>query len=369
MEQKQKILVVDDNEENLSVLGNQLISKGYQVLFAESGEIALKAVERKQPDLILLDVSMPGMSGYEVCERLKAKSETAHIPVIFLTAHAETQDIVKGFSLGAIDYVTKPFNKQELLSRVQTHLELKHARKQLELQNNELKENLSTKNKFFSIIAHDLKNPFNSLLGLSKIMSESIEQKDWDQVKEIAGYINQTTQQSYKLLTNLLEWSRLQMGNIQFNPTKFSLKQLIDETVQLNEASYSEKRITVTTDVEETLELTADWQMLQAIVRNLLSNAIKFTKQGQAVYISATRNNNTVEISIKDKGIGIAEKDIEKLFKIESGFSRRGTNNEKGTGLGLLLCKEFVEKHNGKIWVESEVGKGSDFKFTIIEEQ
>lgn len=361
---KERILIVDDNEENLSVLGNFLISKNYNVQFAETGEAALKTIERKVPDLILLDISMPGISGYEVCEILKKDDATAEIPIIFITAMSETKDVVKGFELGAVDYVTKPFNQAELLSRVKTHLELEHTKKALEQKNRELTQANATKDKFFRIIAHDLKSPFNSIFGVSELLEENINEYSRDEIQELISMISRTGQSTFKLLENLLEWSRSQTGQIKFKPEKVDTETIIQNAISQAESAAKMKNISVDY-TNQTEEIFADENMIVTVLRNLINNSVKFTEEGGQIHIKTSNTNNEVLFEVSDTGIGMTQETISKLFKMGEKIGSLGTNNETGTGLGLILCKEFVEKHGGKIWAESEANKGSQFYFTL----
>ena len=206
-----KILIVDDVPKNIQLAGSILQRQDYNIFFANNGETALNLAQTNAFDLILLDIMMPGMDGFEVCEQLKKDPNTREIPVIFLTAKTDTESTIKGFDIGAVDYVTKPFNEKELLARVRTHLELRAARESL-------REANVTKDKFFSIIAHDMKNPFNALLGLSKLLLNNFDVFDEDKKKYFIQNIYQSSDQGYKLLENLLDWSRMQTGKMVCQP-------------------------------------------------------------------------------------------------------------------------------------------------------
>jgi len=223
----------------------------------------------------------------------------------------------------------------------------------------------STKNKFFSIIAHDLKNPFNSILGFSELLLSNIYEYENDKIEKFVKTINSSSRNAYELLENLLVWARSQSGNIEFNPTVNKLSSIIKENVSLIESQSAKKEIKVFTEINDNYSMFCDRNMISTVVRNLLTNALKFTKPSGQISVLTKQIDNGYEITISDTGIGISPENIQKLFKIDSKFQTQGTADEKGTGLGLILCKEFVEKHGGKIWVESELGKGSDFKFTM----
>ena len=231
--------------------------------------------------------------------------------------------------------------------------------------NKSLQHTNSTKDKFFSIIAHDLKGPFNSILGFSELLSEQIKEKDLDGIENYADVIHKSSQNALSLLTNLLEWSRSQTGRMEFIPEYIELNSLIDENLALLDFQARQKSISIKKSTPKIITLKADKSMLSTILRNLISNAIKFTNINGEIVIKAEKSDNQTIISVKDNGIGLTNEEINKLFKLEESFSNNGTQNEKGTGLGLLLCKEFVDKHEGKIWVESNKGLGSTFYFTL----
>lgn len=232
-------------------------------------------------------------------------------------------------------------------------------------QNQSLTEFNATKDKFFSIISHDLRNPFSSILGFSKMLTEDIHKFDKEKIQQLVQHINNSSLQTYNLLENLLEWSRSQSGVIRFNRVIYNLASLIDETIELSKAAAANKDISIEINLDKSLVVCVDKDMFNTVIRNLLSNAIKYTNQYGMVKVMASLQDTNVLVSVSDSGVGISQSIITKIFNITEKTSEPGTNREKGSGLGLLLCKEFVEKHGGKIWVESEVGAGSKFQFTI----
>lgn len=243
--------------------------------------------------------------------------------------------------------------------------ERKMAEFQLQKYSQELQELNATKDKFFSIIAHDLKSPFNSITGLSELIKNEAKFMDVETIEQFAGVIHSTSANTFKLLENLLEWASIQQSKIAFQPESLILRKIAGEVIDLSFEKASSKKIEVINDIPEGMIIIADKNMLKTVLRNLLSNALKFTPTNGQVRISAISEDKQIEIQVIDNGVGIKPEDLEKIFKIDSNYSQRGTENEKGTGIGLMLCKEFVEKHGGKIWVESEEGKGSTFAFTI----
>ena len=244
----------------------------------------------------------------------------------------------------------------------------KLAEEEIKLKNKELVKINAEKDKFFSIIAHDLRSPFSGLLGLSQIMAEELPNMTMIQLQEIAVTIRNSATNLFRLLDNLLHWTRMQQGLIPFNPEKIQLSSIITESMAIVLESAKNKKIEISYNMPEDLTVYADSNILQTVIRNLASNAVKFTpKEGKITISAKETDDKNVEISVKDTGIGMSQTMIDNLFLIDVQTNRKGTEGEPSTGLGLLLCKEFIEKHGGKLRVESEVGKGSVFSFTIPE--
>jgi len=549
MNNKGSILVVEDTHETLVYLTRILQDEGYTVYPADSGELALASLGKIKLDLILLDVILPGMDGIEVCRRLKTFENYATIPVIFLSAISKPTERVEGLQLGAIDYITKPFNKDELLIKVKTHLEIfrlnttlklqteqikhyneqlldfnhtleekvrkrteeleqknkeyiqlneeltyakiaaeqseerlrtayhyarslleasldpmvtinadgkitdantateyatgttrenligtdfsdyftepekarsgyqqafeqgyvidypltmrstssklidvlynasvyhdnqgktlglfaaarditerKQAEEQLKTNEAKLKELNTDKDRFISILAHDLKSPFNSILGFLRLLLKNIRKYDLDKIEQQIGFINSSTQSVYNLLEDLLMWARSQSGKLPFEPQILSFENTCRAIIENMRVIAHSKEISINYFVVDKINLYADKNMLHTILNNLITNAIKFTNQGGMINIFAEESETQVTITISDNGIGMQPEIIPTLFDITKMHTTVGTADEKGTGLGLLLCKEFVEKHGGRIWAESDLGYGSDFKFTV----
>lgn len=241
----------------------------------------------------------------------------------------------------------------------------RNAEVQLHKYSEELKEINATKDKYFSIIAHDLKSPFNSIIGLSDIIKNEAGDLEVSAISQYGSIINSTALNTYRLLENLLDWARIQQSKMPFQPVSLVLKTITNEVIALMIEKANSKMIAVINFIPDHTIITADKNMLGTILRNLLSNALKFTNQNGKIEFKAIERESEIEISVADTGIGINTDDLDKIFKTGSNYTKKGTQNEKGTGLGLLLCKEFVEKHKGKIWVESIEGKGSIFTFTL----
>lgn len=248
----------------------------------------------------------------------------------------------------------------ENLKQINTSLELK-----IELRNSKLLEIISTNGKFLSIIAHDLRSPFSSIIGILELLKLSLKEFNKDEIEEYINVIYNSANNTLVLLDNLLEWALAQNVEKTFKPVIINLSDLIHEEIESLKTSAQQKQITMVQAIEPKLSATADLQMIKTILRNLIGNAIKFTNRYGKIIISASSNNKLVEVAISDNGIGISDQDKKKLFQVEELHSTKGTHNEKGTGWGLLLCKEFVELHGGNLLLESESGKGSRFAFTL----
>lgn len=229
----------------------------------------------------------------------------------------------------------------------------------------QLREALASRDKFMSIISHDLKSPFNSLMGFSALLMDGSKNREGEKIEKYARLIYETSQNTYNLLLNLLDWSRFQTGRMACKPETLNVHKLVLDALSVLESQAVAKSIKISTRLDEGLSIEADYQMLSAVLRNLISNAIKFTHNGGFVHVEVDLNEKGVRFSVSDNGVGIKADDFVQLFRVDSNFSLAGTNNERGTGLGLSLSKEFVEKHHGRIWVESEWGKGSTFIFTL----
>ncbi|MFP4425727.1 MAG: response regulator [Spirochaetaceae bacterium] len=351
------ILVVDDNPANLGVLYQFLSRSGYRVLASQDGESALEMAEREQPDLILMDVMLPGEDGFAVCRRLQEKPKTENIPVIFVTALTQVEDKLAGFEAGGVDYITKPFQREEVLARIGAHLTIKKQAEELTRAN-------ASKDRFFSILAHDLRGPFGGLLNATELLATSAEAMTPSQIRDMAHSVHGSARQTYELLEKLLEWSRLQNNTIRPEPSEFDLALAVRETAEIYETSLAEKSITLQLDLRET-EIRADRYMFETTIRNLLNNAIKFTPDGGTIRVESDLVDGRARVGVIDTGMGMDEETVEHLFDVGRSSRREGSRGETGSGLGLLLVSEYVEKNQGTIEVRSEEGKGSSFLFTV----
>lgn len=358
---KDRILVVDDDPHNLRVIVGYLKEYRdiYQVLQATNGKIACQVAKKVLPDLIIMDWEMPVMNGIEAIKELKNDEQTKNIPVIMATALTASEKLQEALETGAVDYIRKPVEKVELIARIDSILKLSKSYK-------EIKEINLTKDKLFSIIAHDLKSPFSTIIGFSNLLrSNYYTYSDTERI-DFLDLLSKSAERGYNLLDNLLKWGRLQTGRMIYSPVNMKVASVIDINIELLSIPAIKKKINLTSSILDNQDtILADENMLHTIVRNLISNAIKFTHEEGQINVAAVRKNNYIEISVTDSGVGISEENINKLFKIEHNNSTHGTADEIGTGLGLVLCKEFVEKIGGTINVESEINKGSKFFFTV----
>lgn len=353
----QTLLLVDDHPDILKALVTFLEKLGFDIIIARNGEEAIERATHVMPDLILLDVIMPGINGFETCRRLKTNERTHEIPIIFMTALSETVNKVKGFEMGGVDYVTKPLQYEEVLARINAHLLIRTQQRQLQELN-------ASKDKFFSIIAHELKSPVAGFLELAHLL-ESIERLKPEQIQRLTRQFRQSAEHLLTLLENLLTWSRLQHGLIECHPDWVPIRKIVERNCHLLNSTACQKQITLTVMVPESIGAYVDLNMIDTVIRNVLSNAIKFTKPEGTITITARPEGNLIRISVTDTGIGIPAEKLTELFRIDARTQREGTAGERGTGLGLLLCKEFVEKHGGTIMMESQEGQGSTLSFTV----
>lgn len=347
------ILIVDDNVKNLQLTASLLKDNGYLISLAQDAEAALIQLNELIPDLILLDVMMPGTDGFELCKIIKKKEKLCDIPVIFLTAKTETADLAEGFKAGGVDYITKPFNRDELLIRVKNHIELASSRKKI------VEMNLM-RDKLYSVIAHDIRSPISSIsLTLSAIASGYLDPASED-FKNILIDLEKTANETNILLDNLLEFTRQQHQNASISPRHSAVYPVIMESVQLLKGNAEKKNITVNCDIPYEIVAYFDEVTMYAVFRNIIFNAIKFTPENGSVRIVAQLENDDVVIRISDTGIGISDEVLKKIFVKNEHFTSPGTNMEQGSGLGLYIVKDFINKNRGRLEIHSTPGKGTD---------
>lgn len=387
---KQVILCVDDEDIILEALQEQLDStfgEEYIIETSDSGEDALEFFEEmtsegKQIPVIISDYIMPGMKGDELLKKIHKISPDSL--KILLTGQASIEGISNAINNAQLyRYIAKPWDKDDLVLTVKEaiksflqNIKIEKQNKELLILNASLEEKVvqrtkelrianASKDKFFSIIAHDLKSPFNALMGLSEIIIDNWDDmSDYDKIDFIKN-IHTSSKNTFNLLQNLLEWSRAQTGRVQVNATNFSPYRIIHENVNVLYQHADNKNITLKISVPEKHMCFADENMMSTVFRNLISNSIKFTNKEGLIEISVLVKDNFLQFCIADNGIGMSEKTVNNLFNITEKVQRSGTANETGTGLGLFLCKEFIEKNGGTIFVESTPDVGSKFFFTI----
>lgn len=359
MEEKSPlVLTVDDQPANLQVIGHTLSNAGYRLSMAASGKKAIEIARKTRPDLILLDVMMPEMSGYEVCEELKKIPETEHIPVIFLTARGDQESIAEGFKRGGVDYIVKPYQNQELLARVKTHITLQK-------QAGELEELNLAKSRLLSVLGHDLKNSVSGFLGATEILMEEVETMDIEEMKKIFQLLNKTASVTSKILLDLLEWAKLMNSSQVVLNASVSVREVFEDVREELDENLRKKEINLSIDVGDMRNALSDKRILTTIVRNLVSNAVKFTPRGGEIRCRGYELDESCFLQVQDSGVGMNEETIERILKSRGFISTRGTEDEKGTGLGLVLSREFLEKSGGKLNIESRLNEGSTFTIEI----
>ncbi|MBI5220026.1 MAG: response regulator [Bacteroidia bacterium] len=419
---KANILIIDDDRNKLDSLEFILKAMDQNIIKCKSGIEGLRAMLANEIAVILLDVNMPEMDGFETAKLIRSRYKTTNIPIIFITSFKKEEiDVFKGYSLGAIDYIFFPLNEEILLFKVKAFIDLYNAAIQIKQQSWEIKQMNSSllrsnieksdlinklskanevlsnevtqrkiaeqtikeqnnellktkqylyelnacKDKFFSIIAHDLKNPFAGILSSCDLLLRRLSTYDTEKIKNKIQMIGSSAKQGCELLGNLLEWSRSQTGNIQFSPKEVNLNQIAETSIRMVKQQANDKNIKIHNHLQDDLLIKADENLLNTVFRNLLTNAIKFTPESGEVTINSMQTENFYEISVADTGIGMPAEIQEQLFRIDSKITSRGTSGEPGTGLGLILCKEFIEMHGGRILAVSEEGKGSEFVFSL----
>lgn len=375
------ILLVDDQPDNLRLLSALLSERGYQPRGVINGTMAIKAAKSSQPDLILLDILMPEMDGYETCELLKADPKTREIPIIFISAKDETIDKVRAFGLGALDYITKPFHVDEVLARIENHLSLRKLQKQLKEQNllfqqeiyirqqaeealqkanQELAQSNAELEQFAYVTSHDLQAPLATITTYAELLEQRYENQLDTEANQYIEYIVNGCLRMQKLIEDLLEYSRVSKNIKRFYPVDLNSIMAIvcsnlESTIRKNQATIVERNLPT---------VIGDSYQLVQLFQNLIDNAIKYRREEPPkIEISVESREKEYLFAVKDNGIGIDAKSFERIFQI---FQRLHTPEEySGTGIGLAICQKIVELHGGRIWVESQLGEGTTFYFTI----
>lgn len=359
------ILVVDDVVSNVLLLKILLTKENFKVLTANNGYTCIEIAQNNHPDLILLDVMMPDINGFETAEKLKSDPATADIPIIFLTALNAPSDLVKGFQVGANDFLTKPFNKEELVMRVMRQIQLVFAKRIIESQNAELKRTISNRDKMYSVIAHDLRSPMASIrMVLNLLVSTISSELIGEELFSLLDKANKESEETHDLLDNLLKWTKSQTGRINVVHQNFDISDVLIGIEDIFSLIAENKKQKINFDKQTgSIMVRADKDMLNTVLRNFMSNAIKFTPEGKDIDILVDKQDKFVKVSIRDHGVGISPERIATLFS--AGQTTYGTNNEEGSGLGLQLCQDFARKNGGDVMVESVLGEGSTFSVFV----
>ncbi len=360
-----KILIVDDVVSNVLLLKILLTNEKFQVCTANNGKACIEVTKRDKPDLILLDVMMPEMNGFDTAVVLKQDPETKDIPIIFLTALNSPSDLVHGFQVGGNDFLTKPFNKEELLMRVMHQIQLVEAKRIIVRQNEELRRTINNRDKMYSVIAHDLRSPMASIrmvlnLAVNVVSRETVG----DEIFELLDKANRESEETHDLLDNLLKWTKSQTGRLNVVYQDVELDDVVPGVVDIFRMIAEMKKIDLKyVPAQEKLVVHADNDMIKTVIRNFISNAIKFTPEGKSIEVYYEREGDFARISVCDHGVGIAADRVDSIF--HKGETTYGTGGEEGSGLGLQLCQDFARKNGGDAYVESVEGEGSIFSFTI----
>jgi len=358
----------------LLLLSVQLSKEKYNIGTALSAEEALTMIECQMPDLIILDIMMPRMDGFEMARRVKAMPEPySDIPIIFLTALDETESIVKGFEVGGSDYITKAFNNDEMLMRVKHQISLVAAKRVIAQKTEDLRNSILSRDKLYSVIAHDLRSPMGSIKMMLNMLVVAVDHEQiGGDMYEMLSMVNKSVEDTFTLLDNLLKWSKSQIGRLNVVRQNMDMVVLCRGLIEVFEKMGEFKQIRFFLDAPESCEVYVDRDMIKSVLRNLLSNSLKFSNKGGEIILhvkdSVPEEGGFAVISVEDFGCGISEEGQSKLLKLESHYSTFGTGNEEGSGLGLLLCQDFVTKNSGRLWFTSQKGVGTTFNFSLPKE-
>lgn len=364
-----RVLAVDDIPTNVLLLKMMLEQSGLQVFTAEDSEEAIVQLEKEKPDLILLDVLMPGIDGFQLATQLKENPEYREIPIIFLTALNTPTDVVKGFQLGGDDYITKPFNKEELLARVRHQLTLLEAKRTIQRQTIELERTIAGRDALYAVIAHDLRMPMSTMKMILNVLAIQMKEdkKISTEIIESIQNANEISEQLFRLLDNLLKWTKSQQGKLKAIPQPFCLANLAAAEVETASILAAPKNISIrlTSSAIEETEVHVDIDMIKTVMRNLISNAIKYSYRDSEIDLVVESDKDNILFKVIDRGCGVSEEDQYKLLNIATHFTTFGTEHESGSGLGLLLVNEFLKLNNGSLFFQSKEKEGSTFGFVL----
>lgn len=373
------ILIIEDSKTFADYMSGVLFKENYKTTIALTGKESLNFLKNFSYHLILLDMELPDCSGIDILKSIRKTHNQTELPVIFVSATTDEHKIIEALEFGANDFISKPFSEITLKIKIKNLLQLHYSSLQLaenlkvqeelnaRLQKfaNELGQANKEKDLFLTVLAHDLKNPFNALLGFSDLLLKNLHAYNIEKIERQIKLINTISHQTYNLLTDLLLWSKSQAGRLPFEPQKVVFSEICTQIIANLSFNADSKKIKISCSDPEQAILNADLNMIKTILRNLIANAIKFTNENGEIDVRLETDHFYAIITVHDNGIGINRLNQSKLFNSTQPYTTIGTAEEKGTGLGLMLCYDFITKHGGKIWVESELGVGSDFKFTM----
>lgn len=361
-----KILIVDDKPENLYSLESMLAEKGRKIVKAESGQEALMLACKEEFSLIMLDVQMPEMDGFEVARMLKSTRRTRKTPILFMTAISkEKQYMVRGLEEGAIDYLFKPLDVEITKAKVNTLIKFYQQQQDLEMMNKELASLNEQKNYFLGMASHDLRNPLGNIITLAQFIEAEADDLSEDVRTYLAGIVN-SGQYMLNLLNDLLDISKIESGKMELQLHDLDLAELVNTVMSDNIIAAQNKNIALQYSLHDGLpKIFADAGQLRQALNNLVSNAIKYSNKGTLVEITVEKKEQHVVFSVHDQGQGIPENELSKVFKPFQKTSVKSTAGESSTGLGLAIVKKVIEAHHGTVGVTSEAGKGSVFTFML----
>lgn len=361
-----KILIVDDDRINLRILGGILKTERYNLTLAESGEAALEAYAAQRPDLVLLDVMLPGIDGFEICRRLKATYGADSAPIIFITAKAESDDVVQGLAAGGVDYLPKPFKPKEVVARIRTHLQSRLLVEQQKHLVEQLSKANDAKNRFLGMAAHDLRNPLASIRGLAEFLSDGTVGPLTPDQLDLVTTIHGASQSMLDLVNELLDLATIEAGELKLALEPHDLAALLEKSVFLNNIEAAKKQTKVTfSRTGESPRPTIDQAKIRQVADNLISNAIKFSPPGSTITVEINGGPDGFGFSVKDQGPGIPDSERDKLFKDFGKLSVKPTAGEKSTGLGLAICRKIVDAHSGSIMAQNLPHRGCEFRVTL----
>jgi len=369
-----RVLIVDDEKQSLDSMGNIIGRRAKSVFKAQNATDAEAIFLEKKPNLVISDIMMPVKNGLEMISDFQKID--SHFKTIIMSAYSDTNYFLNAIEHSVDRYLVKPINKTRLLQaydhvakQLLLEFQIEQHKKSLEESERKLKESNLTKDKFFSIISHDLKSPLGSVISFSNLITDEFDELSQDEIKKFTHIIKNSAELTLELLDDILNWSRAQTGKISFRPAFININQIINDMIKIMSNQAAKKDIQISTNTNCSGKIWGDKNIIETILRNLLGNSVKFTKPGGSISVQCSENGidsaSKCIISVVDNGIGMSQKKVDRLFVINDDLSQKGTAGEKGTGLGLLLCKELVQIHGGKIFAESKPGKGSNISFCL----